>query len=103
LFDFGFTKVATPALGKTLQFGTLVGGTLWYAGTVAGLFSYAVGGYSYNGPTINVYYMIVAILFLFTGWIFPLLVTGLVRVFVEFATAAIETRDAAKATPDSQD
>lgn len=102
LFDFGFTKVATPALGKLLHVGTLVAGALWYVGTVAGFFFSAASGYSLGGAEIGVYPMIVAVLFLLTGWIFPLLATGLVRVFVELATAAIETRDAAKKAPDSE-
>ncbi|WP_028707718.1 DUF4282 domain-containing protein [Propionicicella superfundia] len=103
LFDFGFSKVATPQLGKLLHVGTFAAGLLWYVGTVAGLFYSSMSALPYGGSTVNSFYMVVAVLFLLTGWVFPLVVTGLVRVFVEFATATVAAAHAVPGEPGQTD
>jgi type II secretory pathway pseudopilin PulG len=94
IFKPDFSQSGIAKVAPFVQLGTLVGSGLWYVGTVASYFNSAFGfGY---GTGVNGFHITVAILFLLVGWLFPLVVTGLVRAFLEFAIAVIETNAARK-------
>lgn len=102
LFDFGFRHVATPGLSKLLPIGVLIATGLLYLGAVIERFYYAASfpesvAYQTGG---SVFAWLAAVAVALTGWILPLVFTGLTRVFVEMANASI---DAAQELKDSAD
>lgn len=104
LLDFGFKQVATPIIGKVAFYATWVGGLMWWLGTAIHHFVLSTAEYS----SFNTYNLLMGVAALLLGWIPVVGVAVLVRVFVESATATIETKQAvaelkaAQSTPDQQ-
>lgn len=98
LFDFGFKHVATPGLAKILPLGVLIACGLVWIGAVISAFQ-AASSYSgfteYTGGS-SVFAWLTAVAILLTGWLFPVIASGLTRIIVEMANASIDTAQAMK-------
>lgn len=88
LLDFGFKQEATPAIGKVAYYAAWVGGLMWWIGTAISHFVMATAQYS----SFDLYHVLIGVVTLLLGWIPVVGVAVVVRVFVEFATATIETK-----------